>query len=352
MLTPFIQDTYLGHSFFLDTKAKAKLGDLDAQIKLGKDYFFDLKAKAELGDLGAQAQLGKAYFVGLNVLKNQEIAEFWLREAQKDSSPIRSWVRGFCHLHELADHQKDARVAREYFFLGHVQHCPDAQASLGLCYLHGEGGAPDYEKAVHFLGLAAARKHAEAMFNLAMCCFKGIGCEPDIPLGRGFLRSAVKLHYAEAQYIEGICHLEGLYGVKPSRCAAAHLFRLAAEQGYAPAQLKLGMCYHLGWGVEPNLESAANWYWRAAEGGEEVAQKFLRYIIAGQGGEEVARKLLWMIATEEGEKSARKLLEIIVAERGEKSAQKLLEIMVAERGKESAQKFLEYIPPSSHEELG
>ena len=41
-------------------------------------------------------------------------------------------------------------------------------------------------------------------------------------------------------------------------------FRLAADQGYAPAQYNLGVMYTNGWGVPQNYDEATKWHALAA----------------------------------------------------------------------------------------
>ena len=45
--------------------------------------------------------------------------------------------------------------------------------------------------------------------------------------------------------------------------------RKSAEQGYAPAQTKLGYWFDRGYGVKKNSEQAVYWYRKAAEQGDE-----------------------------------------------------------------------------------
>ena len=52
-------------------------------------------------------------------------------------------------------------------------------------------------------------------------------------------------------------------------------YRLAAKQGYAVAQLALGVTYIQGWGVPQNDKTAVKWYKLAAEQGDAVAQSYL-----------------------------------------------------------------------------
>ena len=56
---------------------------------------------------------------------------------------------------------------------------------------------------------------------------------------------------------------------------AVKCFRQAAEQGHAEAQYNLGVCYANGCGVPKDLQPAIYWYTKAAEQGNEDAQKAL-----------------------------------------------------------------------------
>ena len=56
---------------------------------------------------------------------------------------------------------------------------------------------------------------------------------------------------------------------------AVKCFRQAAEQGHAEAQYNLGVCYANGCGMPKDLQQAIYWYTKAAEQGNEDAQKAL-----------------------------------------------------------------------------
>lgn len=73
----------------------------------------------------------------------------------------------------------------------------------------------------------------------------------------------------EAQYYVGQIHEEGL-GQEPDYEAAAHWYRMAAEQGYSPAELALGYLYETGLGVEQSSEEALLWYRRASDLPDDV----------------------------------------------------------------------------------
>ena len=56
-------------------------------------------------------------------------------------------------------------------------------------------------------------------------------------------------------------------GIPENDKEAMKLFRLAAEQGYAPAQHNLGYMYANGEGVPENDREAVKWYQLAADQG-------------------------------------------------------------------------------------
>ena len=96
-------------------------------------------------------------------------------------------------------------------------------------------------------------------------------------------------------------------GVTQNHAEAAKWFRLAAEQGHAGAQLKLGDMHYRGVGVPRDHAEAAEWFRRAAEQGEEWAQHALGVLYeTGEGVlQDYAESAKWLrLAAEQGNASA------------------------------------------------
>jgi hypothetical protein len=72
---------------------------------------------------------------------------------------------------------------------------------------------------------------------------------------------------AEARLVLGDAYFSTGMGIKQSLKRALPFYELAAAQGDARAQSKLGHCYEIGKGVKINYKTAAQWYRRAAEQG-------------------------------------------------------------------------------------
>ena len=98
-------------------------------------------------------------------------------------------------------------------------------------------------------------------------------------------RLAADQGYAEAQVHLGRMYSNGR-GVPEDDAEGVRWLRRAAEQGHAAAQLSLGRLYDDGWGGLPQDDSAAvRWYRLAADQGHAAAQSSLA--IMYQNGEGV-----------------------------------------------------------------
>ncbi len=65
------------------------------------------------------------------------------------------------------------------------------------------------------------------------------------------------------QYNIGLMYAGG-FGVNQDYKEAMRWYQMAAEKGYAPAQIELGVMYAEGWGVSSNYVSAYMWFDLAA----------------------------------------------------------------------------------------
>src|ERR1022692_1844766 len=91
-------------------------------------------------------------------------------------------------------------------------------------------------------------------------------------LKRMCIRMAAEEGYAPAQTYIGVWYAKG-DGVEQDQPVAAQWYRKAAEQGNAAAQFYLGISYRNGNGVEQDQREALNWFRKAAEQGIARAQQ-------------------------------------------------------------------------------
>jgi TPR repeat protein len=74
-----------------------------------------------------------------------------------------------------------------------------------------------------------------------------------------------------AQYSLGRCFEKG-NGVEQNMETAVEWYRKAAADGNATAQFSLGRCFEKGTGAAQNMKSAVEWYTKAALQGNALAQ--------------------------------------------------------------------------------
>ncbi len=149
-----------------------------------------------------------------------------------------------------------------------------AQSDLGGIYLEGgKGVEPDPAKAFEWFSRAAAQGSPEAEFYLGHLLYNGLGRTADKQAAIVHWKKAAEGGIAEAQYRlshlllqESATRAEGLELLL--KAAAATAPKLAAQ-----AACDLGNIYAKGQhGVAADMKQAAEWYGRAARGGNSRAQ--------------------------------------------------------------------------------
>lgn len=149
-----------------------------------------------------------------------------------------------------------------------------AQLDLGGVYLEGgKGVTADPVQAFDWFTRAAAQGSAEAEFYLGHILYNGLGRAADKPAAMAHWRKAADAGIGEAQY--RLAHLllqdsatvaEGLQLLQ--RAAVAPAPKLASQ-----AACDLGnICAKGQHGVAVDMQKAAEWYARAARGGNSRAQ--------------------------------------------------------------------------------
>lgn len=154
-----------------------------------------------------------------------------------------------------------------------------AQHIMGLAYVAGKGVPRDLVKAAIWFGKAAAQNNTNAMVYLANMHQGGNGIPINVKRAFALRRHAAELGDARAQVQLGYMYAEGI-GVQRDDKVAIDWYRKSAMQGNSTGQVNLGYMTETGRGVRPNEEEAADWYRKAAMQGEAVAQNNLAHFYA------------------------------------------------------------------------
>ncbi len=183
--------------------------------------------------------------------------------------------------HEREMRQAEIRSTRLSAYEGN----PGSQYLLGLMYLKGEEGSPQYAHAIRWLRQSADQGWADAQVTLGLIYRSGAGVEKNFSESfKWFQMAAADPYHAEAQFYLGLSCLSYVLGedVLPNfgeGCRLApELIRKSAELGYADAQVILGHMYRSGSGVGEDLSEAVKWFKLAADQYHPEAQFYLVYL--------------------------------------------------------------------------
>lgn len=178
----------------------------------------------------------------------------------------------------------------------------------------------DYKAAFGHFKTAAEQGDTEAQYRLADSYAKSKGVERDLEKAFGWMKKAAEQGCAKAQMCLGF-YYEGGIGVRKDPAEAEKWMKRSfnavhrlAEQGDAEAQLYLATYYGSNIGAgggEKDGEMALLWNRKAAENGNEQAQKNvgLLYLSKEQNTKEAVK---WLrLAAENGEQEAPMILGLI-----------------------------------------
>jgi TPR repeat protein len=225
----------------------------------------ELRSAAEKGDPAAQFCLGNRYYLGQHQDPTRDAeADKWFRLAAAQGNAQAEERLGQLYYTGRGEAQDYAQAAA--WFRKAAEHGNRAaQQRLAQMYREGKGVALDREEAKRWTQLAAQSAPPVPCHQRPATVEGAAGGAPlpDYPA----LRRAAEGGDAQAQF-----HLGELYYDErrrdPARDAEAQKWlRLAAAQGNAAAEDRLGWIYHRGNGVPQDDVEAANWYKRSAEHG-------------------------------------------------------------------------------------
>ena len=120
------------------------------------------------------------------------------------------------------------------------------------------------KRAFELASAGAALGCAHSKGALGRCYVSGSGVVTDEARGLALGRESEAAGSCFGQFVVGRCYYAGCGGVAKDYAEAVRLYRLAAEQGHASAQLWLGIMFEYGKGVAQDRAEAIRWYRLAA----------------------------------------------------------------------------------------
>ena len=217
---------------------------------------------AKMGNATAQYYLGKMYYEGQCVggSRNYAIAAEWYRKSAEQGNAGAQYLLGYMYENGRGVSQ-DYTKAVEWYQKAAEQDYVGAQYQLGGIYFNRK----EYANAFGWFKRAAKRGYSDAQLQLGIMSKKGLGVYPNFDEAKHWFReSADQGNYWAAK------ELKEMLSVGPVKWCQE-----IAEQGNTDAQYELGYMYHNGIGISKDHTKAAEWYRKAAKGGDERARNIL-----------------------------------------------------------------------------
>jgi len=234
------------------------------QIEMPGQPSEELLTQAEAGDAEAQNAVGRFYAESGCDPRSVRAAEAWFRRAAD-----QGLTRAKHNLGVLALRVGQNDVAAAWLKSAAVDGWLPSIFALGG--LQEEAGHE--EQAAKLYEMAAQRGHAESQDALGRLLF-ALGTNEGYEKARYWSELAAAQGLASAQTRLGTIYHEGL-GVKREPRRAASYFLSAARSGHAGAQLMIGAAYHLGIGVAADRVESAFWLMRSVAQGSDLAAAYL-----------------------------------------------------------------------------
>ncbi len=240
----------------------------------------ELISRANAGDAEAQNALGLKYAREQNP-ESEQMAEKWFRRAAE-----QGFARAQHNLGVILLRRDDIQGAFAYFQEAAKRaYLPAMFAAAGILE---EAGHLDRARII--FEMAARRGHAESQDALCRIHIDA-GTDADYEQAIYWGKLAAEQGLASAQARLGTNFHEGLGTPRNPELAAAY-FLAAAKQGHPGAQFMIGGACHLGIGIEADRVEAAHWLIRSAEQGNELADAYLRrYVLTELAEKELAQAL-------------------------------------------------------------
>lgn len=250
------------------SKKAAKKGDPEAQLNMGRALIelkthedslaaFEWMTKsAEQGNSYAMNNIGMFYLSGDIVKKDEALGIEWLKRAALAKLDLAQFTLGKNYYYGNRPFPEDNDKAVFWLSEAADQGFIQAECLLAKCYQNGYGVNKDYEKAINLL------KRAEAQYTISPTYFHGINLFQYL--------YGEKATMIDCYALLGIFYDNG-FGCIQDNGKAAEFYKKAADGGNANAMNNLGVMFANGKGVEKSLEKAVELYTKSANAGNAVA---------------------------------------------------------------------------------
>ncbi|KAK0734445.1 hypothetical protein B0T26DRAFT_670739 [Lasiosphaeria miniovina] len=244
-----------------------------------EDIIEYLDLMSQKGDFKASFNLGRIYYEGQRGLpKNFDLArKYFFTVAQK------FWKKG---------------RPVENFKPGLDKTASKAAGFIGRMYTRGEGVDQSFERAKVWFDRGSEFGDAQAHYGLGLLLLHGYGVKKNIVKATNLFKAAADQDFAPAQVQYGSLYID--QGYADDLSAANHYFELAARYGNIEALYYLAEMNNFGVGREKSCSLALGFYKNVAEKAEPLVSSWAEANLALEEGDHELALLEYLGAAEQG----------------------------------------------------
>ena len=270
-------------------------------------------------DIDAMYCLGMNYYEGYGGVEKDYYQAFkWFKKAALKKHVFGQYYLGLCYLYGLGVGQDNLRAWKwlsrsgKYFY-------DKAQVLAAQCIIDNVKTTNELKKAKllqSFLGPAFFQGNANACFLQSYCAYYDI-TKTKISYLEGFEDAARRGHPKAFYYL-------GMYFAKKGRTLgnAYKCYLKAAELGFIPAFVKLGMCYQEGSGTKGDSKEAFVWFQKAAhENNAEGIFRLACCYLLGKGVEKDKKQAIKLFISAAEKNSPRALIALLFLQENDSESQ-------------------------------
>jgi TPR repeat protein len=259
-------------------------------------------------DIDAMYCLGLNYYEGAGGAEKDYYQAFkWFRKAALADHVFGQFYLGLCYLYGRGIEQ-DNLLAWKWLSRSSKYFYDKAQVLAAQCIIDNVKITNELNRAKllqKFLGPAFFQGNANACFLQSYCAHYDIA-RTEISYIEGFKDAARRGHPKAFYYL-------GMHFAKKKRTqkTAFKCYLKAAELGFAPAFVKLGMCYQKGRGTKRDTKEAFSWFKKAAnENNPEGIFRLACCYLLGKGVEKDGKQAVELFVSAAKKSSPRALIAL------------------------------------------
>ncbi|MEN9919017.1 MAG: hypothetical protein RL662_1453 [Bacteroidota bacterium] len=226
---------------------------------------------AEMGYTYAQYKLGSYYYYGLIDTDIPKAIHWYTKAYEEGGHPYAATALGDIYLYNATE-ENEPDYSKAFPYYQYAEEQGVVSEGIGVCYDYGIGVEESETEALKYYTLAANDNWHGAKYRLGLAYKHGRGTTVNLVEAYRWLSDAAQNGNYNAQYETAMMLING-EGVAQEQEQGAKMLLAIAEQDHNSAQFELGNCYLSGRGVTEDEVQAMYWYQKAADNGNEQAQK-------------------------------------------------------------------------------